>query len=856
MKSGLRFERLSGLLALALFSLLSLHTAFAAVLINEVRPWSASMGVGDPQPSLFELYNTGADPESLDIWWWMSDTVTTAFPAVVFPPATYLIIVLATGTDDSDFTDGVATFHANVPGFTRAAGELAVFRGLPDATTIEDFVNWGVGGSSLGTAYSYAVSAGIWPSGGYVEIGGFTLFSTLGRVPTGYDNNAVSDWLEITSFTVSELSPHNPIQLQPDDGRMRSSVSLLRWKDISGVTDYLVEVDDTIAFTSPVISETVTGNEFDVTLADGEYYWRVIPQGIGSHPAAVWFFAQMTPSRTAYGWSSVPQYYQHKDSRLLCIWDLEESWRPGCWEEVGSQGPWDNAHSTDSSHIVRCRHCSQYCARASIQMISTKFGGTLLQDEISYRMKEDDIPGRPEGDLGHNQGAIHANGDYNAYSWALMGAAVTTWIPAVDSAVNWTALMTQINADRPILAAIMPGHAVVFNGYFESSSGRRFLYKTDPWPGSTGWFERNRIKCYRYYTIPAGPLTGRTTDPNVADDGGDGDGVMNFDEGHPDPASGQVARTFESDWDDADTDDDEVRDKQEIRAYTFHDWDHAGHDNNALTFPDVDGDSRRAENDCDSDNDGDFDGGEDINGDGHNPSPASETCMFGAGAEIGIIVLVAQGIGIGYAYLFGQTLHASVAYPYEVIGGCPTPQHSQVIGHSGSADTDANGAFTGHHIGTFGPGIYRLIVDVLRDNYYTEPDNWDPWTCFSVAPAPPVTGLVIRPGPNASWLNWRRPQQAWCFKVHASDTYGFTPSESNRIGTTEDTVYVDSFSVSMPTRRFYCVMAQYYEGGELAGPSLPLNLPELRNAQEAKAALEKEGIPSEIYESVLPRQLK
>lgn len=850
MKTGSQFKQLNRFFTFALSILLmSTRTAVSTVLINEVQPWSGSMGVGDPQPSLFELYHAGADAETLDTWWWMSDSVTTPFPAVIFPPATYLIIVLSSGTDDSSFADGVATFYTNVTGFNRAAGELAVFRGLPDATTIEDFTNWGQGGSSFGTAYSHAVAAGIWPAGGYVEIGGYILFSTVGRVPTGYDNNAVSDWLEIRSFAVSALSPHNPIQILPDDGRMRSSVSLLRWKPVSGVTDYLVEVDDTITFTSPVISETVTGIEFDVTLADGEYYWRVIPQGIGIHPAAIWFFAQETPSRTAYRMTAVPQYYQHKDSRLLCIWDLEDSFRPACTETAGSVGPWDDAHSTDSAHIVGCWHCNQYCARASIQMISAKFGGTVLQDEISYRMMEDNIPGRPEGDLGHSLGASYVEAQ-TGLSWALNGAAVGAWQPGGGSTIiPWADITAEINADRPILAGIAPGHAVVINGYYENARGTRWVYRTDPWPGLTDWYLRDRIVCWVFYTIPHGPLTGRTTDPNVTQDQ-DGDGVVNFDEGHPAPASGQVARAFQSKWNDADTDDDEVRDKEEIHNYTFHDWYHAGHNNNALTFPDVDGDGKRAENDCDSDNDGDFDGGEDINGDGKNPFPATETCMYGAGSEIGITVLVVQGIGIGSAYLYGQTLHASVSYPYEIVGGCETPQDSQAIGHSGSADTDANGVFNAHHVGTFGPGIYRLIVDVLRDNYYTEPDNWDPWTCFTVLPAPPVTGVVVRAGPAVTWLNWPRPLEAWHFRIYASDTLSFTPSEYNFIGMTYDTAFSESVTPSM-MKRFYCVVA-VYEGEEQTQGSSRLDLNNYRSAEEAKAALDKAGIQSVVFRSDFP----
>ncbi|HEX2897677.1 MAG TPA: hypothetical protein VHP63_06475, partial [candidate division Zixibacteria bacterium] len=237
---------------------------------------------------------------------------------------------------------------------------------------------------------------------------------------------------------------------------------------------------------------------------------------------------------------------------------------------------------------------------------------------------------------------------------------------------------------------------------------------------------------------PAAGVTARMQEAAVTTDS-DGDGAMDFDEQNP--------RNLESVHNDTDTDDDQVNDKNEIRNYTFHDQagHHPGHENNALTFPDVDGDANRAENDCDSDNDSDFDGGEDINGDGFNPIPGAghvctrETCQFLA-AEFCLGVAVDKD-----SYYLGEpvyivdyhfsrqthTYHANSSYNYEKGPLCPTKADGSGLGHNGSFSTDAGG----HARQTLveyclTPGVKYLTVDVLDDFLYSTPDNLDPQTCW------------------------------------------------------------------------------------------------------------------------------
>ena len=320
----------------------------------------------------------------------------------------------------------------------------------------------------------------------------------------------------------------------------------------------------------------------------------------------------------------MPQRFQHKDTRLLCIWNDVRNSRPGCTETAGANGPWDGPHPV-GNHILNCTHCSMYCTRGEIQMINGYYGGTIPQDEISYGLRVPGGAASPETGLGHGVGAWASQN--NAYSWALDSLA---WVNEVilnpTAFVPFATLKGQIDAGRPMLAALdVPRHSVVVDGYFDNADpAKRWIHIADPWPNQTSWYRLRQFRFVRYYTVPAaGAITGRVTRPTVSQDG-DSDGIMTFDEGQP--------RAFQSLANHADTDGDSLGDKQEIRDYTFHRNDHLGHPDTTLALADIDGDGLRSENDCDSDSGGDLDGGEDINGNGHNPD-AGETCMFRAASK-------------------------------------------------------------------------------------------------------------------------------------------------------------------------------------------------------------------------------
>lgn len=739
-------------------------SARGQVRLDEIRPWTGDTGVGDATENLVELYNAGALSQDLSGWQLgsQSDLDALLLPAWILPPGAVLEIDFGAGADDMDFSDGRAVVHPFEPGFDlqREAGELALYNGPPSDASIVDFLAWGVGGSSAGQARLHAQSAGIWPLGQWVELGSHSQLAQLGRLPSGYDTDEPSNWyaLELPLTTGARLN--NPIQLTPRDKTLQENLSLLAWQSLAGVSQYTVEVDDDSTFASPFLSQVTSQTSLSVSLADGLWFWRVLPDLPGSHPAAVWWVVQASLRSGAI--SAVPQRLQHKDGSLLCIWGYPPHVAPtpmprgGCTEAAGRSGPWDAAHPATLAHIPGCQHCANYCTRASIQMVNARYGGTLTQDEISYKLWFNGVVG-PEGDLGHHIGAWpQAN---SAYSWAMNGVAITETIQG-PAPFPFAALQTEIDADRPVITVIIPPgwfHTVVFTGYFEITlpffGVYRFVQMTDPWPGRSGWYYHPAMPIVRYYRLPEGDMVGRLTDPNVTADA-DGDGVMNFDEGRQ--ASEQTPRDFCSLFNNPDTDADQVGDKQDIRSYTFHDVDHPGHDNNALTFPDVDGDGLRAECDCDSDNGGDFDGGEDQNGDGASPVGGGETCVYDPDDDVIFISLLPpEPCGdCEEAYtLVGGTLHAFSLYHYELIESCPDPEDGDPLGWSGVVFTDEEGWLIETPLGCFPEGEYRVVLDVLSDHLYAEPDNWDPWLCFTVdcrvdAREQPATFALAPPAPN------------------------------------------------------------------------------------------------------------
>lgn len=765
----------------------------AAVVIDEVLVSGSATGRSSELPSV-KLYNSG--PASVGLAGWrITDRRASAGELYTFPAATlaagqYAVVLLGTGSDDLDASDGVIHLFTGVEASFESDDAAALYQGPAIAANLRDFVAWSSASSPVtGDAMDDAVAVAQWLAADWVDISAMSGGGSLARLPSGYDTNSPNDWglLELAArMAQSDSSTQNPVQIAPQHGQVfLSNLVTFSFIGPAWAEKYNLQVDNDSDFSSPEINQEFSPPSLAgklastpaATLGAGIYYYRVRVKPPG-HPylteAAVWIFAiddagapaasgGVQIAATEQTLHGVARRLQHKDSRLVCIWDQNAfgggapsnqnpRGRPGCDPFRFAGQAWDAAHAETAAHVGGCGHCAFYCARACTQMLNHFYGGNLLQDRISYHIRNGDLAG-PEGDLGHDRG--FSDGEVTtALNWALQVAGAT-YTPYFGAAKATFAQYKAYLANGPVVAGV-PNHVVVADGWRETTIGAlslKSIHIQDPWPGNaTGWFMFN-VWINRndaVWSLPAGNKVGRNNEAAVTADG-DGDGLMDFDEQNP--------RPFCSLSNDLDTEDDEVNDKREVEAYTFHEErDHAGHDNDAapVGFADVDGDGLRSECDCDSDNDSDFDGGEDIDGDGDGGMGGwPETDMF-LDPHTLLVFTDKKVYYVGETVkLTGWDLHRTSTYPYDIIAGCPDLVDGQGLGQVGTVTTNAFGRFPWTDIFVCPePKTYLAVVDVLKDHLYSEPDNWDPWTCFTCIqpcyppsiPTDPCTPRIVPPG--------------------------------------------------------------------------------------------------------------
>jgi len=751
------------------------------MVINEVLylPGRAAAEVPGYEIAWVELLNVGDGPLNVGGWTLSNrdGLALTVLPDWEVPAGCYLTVHFGAGVNDSDFTDceghfwtegapfqvflplimknftasSAPTSPSSTPGpfgpspgppqpFDELEDECALYAGPPSTATIVDFVAWsGDGDYDPGTAHDYAVAAGIWTPGDFLDTSDLGPVDTIGRAFNGYDANRAADWwiMPWTDFVRPGITqPENPIQYLPEKYIVLTDATpTFDWADVPWVDAYRLQVDDDRDFSSPLLDVSgLTASTYTPTtpMPSDLYFYRIAGQVGGEQTrwSAAWLFVVDAGGfRTLSAQrASCPFRWQRKDTKLLCLYDMSlhdrgKHFRPGC-QETG-EARWDGPHPEGKPHLP---HNRANCCPASIAMVNARYGGDLSQDRISYQTFRNYFDG-PEGDLGHNLG-YSAGEVRTTLSWALNGAT----IDHRRGPFTFAQLQQWIN-DLDCFVATIPGHCLVPDGYAELSMEDKLiqvLYIHDPWRGP------HTRKVYAWEKIgapqpeglqkdltnvflqPKTGVTGREQEASVTTDT-DGDGVMDFDEIH----------RFQTDPNKPDTDGDEVPDKEEIRSYTFYDTDPCGGDNDPLEFPDVDNDGLRAERDCDTDNGGDFDGGEDVDGDGVD-CEAGETDPYQADDEIGIatdkgIYLVGQDV-----YITGRRFHANSSYPYEVGPGCPDFAPGDAITPTGWVRSDATGTIPEW---TWvwkcpAPGQYYVIVDVLKDGRYSEPDNQDPHACF------------------------------------------------------------------------------------------------------------------------------
>jgi len=751
----------------------------ASVVINEILflPGMAGAEIPGYDHPWVELLNNDHLPVNVEGWTLTnrSGIVLAVLPDWEIPGGCYLTIHFGTGTDDSDFSDGVGHFWIEKPFdgvFDPADGECAVYAGLPGVETIVDFVAWSARGThTSGIALEHAIDAGIWTLGDFLDTSELLPADTIGRIFNGYDTDRAMDWwvLPWTEFVRPGITqPENPLQYFPEKNIVTTDTTpTFDWADVPWVDSYRLQVDNDPDFGSPILD--ISGlTDSAYTPADplpSDIYFFRIAGLVGDEEtrwSAAWLFMVDAGDLEIISIEepeSCPFFWQRKDTNLLCLYDMRYEFfgpvctRPGCAE--GGPARWDGPHPERQPWLP---HNRWYCCRAAIAMVNARYGGNLSQDRISYHTCHNDLPG-PEGDLGHDRGYT-AHEVRDTLSWALNGAPIDH--RHKPSGFGFDELSQWIK-DLDCFVAAIPGHCLVLEGYAVLSMGTKLIqivYIKDPWSGPNirkifAWQHIGRPQpgglhrdIIHVFLQPRTGVTGRVQERSVSQDS-DGDGVMDFDE----------INRFHTDPNNPDTDGDDVPDKEEIFGYTFYDT-YCGGNNDPLNFPDIDNDNLRAELDCDTDNGGTSDGGEDIDGDGILCEHGELDPFVPADDQIWImtdrlVYFVGQDV-----YVTGRSFHANSTYPYEIGIGCPAFATCNPIGQTGQVGTDATGTIP---MWTWvwrcqEPGIYYIIVDVLRDGHYSGPDNRDPAVCFQCM-LPPITQFYTSITVDAGESAILRPDQ-------------------------------------------------------------------------------------------------
>jgi hypothetical protein len=596
--------------------------------------------------------STQADP---DISGWQitnkaggSYTIPEALPPV--PEGAFVLIYFdgaGPASDDYSFADRLAVLHTPpgmVDTFDPTADQAALYAGAThNSQTIRDYVAYG---AAPGDGANDAIAAGLWNPGAWVglQIGsGATPEGevapenrSIGLYP-GHTNLSPDDW---AVYTAADQTPGaaNPVPRSVwstvgDGAVMGSDGFALGWRFVPGAT-YQLQIDDDAAFGSPLVDVVLPQPYYQPQTPPpaGTYRWRVRALLGPGHTAAWSTPLQVTilavggysaasdaPEALAVGPNvvlSMTWLRQRKDNRLLCL-DGDNEGNPATYS---TEEAWDEVHP-DGIYT----HGRNSCVRASIAMIVTHYGGNLSMDRIGYRQFENwGIPmadigekNNPLRDLGHDRTTLVCGGDGShggqLLSWALGGVSFDYAYakPTFGQVQGW------IDASRPIMR-FFSGHQTVIGGYRTLGDGTQQIRLFDPWSGTT-WENYNTlsITCYYVPPVPASVTSPRSDEPGIWTDA-DGDGVMDWDEQN----RFHTMATY------ADSDDDWVRDKQDVREYVF---DASG--TYSLRTADYDLDGKRKELDADNDNDAAVDGCEDTDRDGKYEAASGETNNFNAASH-------------------------------------------------------------------------------------------------------------------------------------------------------------------------------------------------------------------------------
>src|SRR5436309_351134 len=124
-------------------------------------------------------------------------------PSITLPGGAFLVVHLAAGTNDFDFSDGSGHFYtgSSTPVFERE-DQLALYgSSLQNPGTLEDFVAWDADATrsaDFGADAADAVAAGLWVASAALDISSMDPAQSLGRSGESISRGIPADW-EISS---------------------------------------------------------------------------------------------------------------------------------------------------------------------------------------------------------------------------------------------------------------------------------------------------------------------------------------------------------------------------------------------------------------------------------------------------------------------------------------------------------------------------------------------------------------------------------------------------------------------------------------------------------------------------------
>ncbi|HEV8336356.1 MAG TPA: lamin tail domain-containing protein [Candidatus Polarisedimenticolia bacterium] len=260
-----------------------------------------------------------------------------ALPAVTLPPAAFLVVHLAAGTNDLDFSDGVAHFYSGNPfPAYEAEDEVALYASsTQNAATLADLVAWDddtLRSADFGSDVADAVAAGLWISGSAVDTSSIAAAQSLGRSGDALRIGAPSDWETSGGRDASDPSPGRPnaggvvlneVLMSPAAG---TAAGLELYDAGSGSVDvsgWMVGDEDT---GSPLLVIPQVGGA-DLILPSHARVWIALGPGIDT--SASLFAPLADPAALDRAGDQAALYFrnQHSASRIVdfVVWDVSGS---------------------------------------------------------------------------------------------------------------------------------------------------------------------------------------------------------------------------------------------------------------------------------------------------------------------------------------------------------------------------------------------------------------------------------------------------------------------------------------------------------------------------------------------------